>query len=349
MNFLIKIVQLSRVKNLRFARRIGNIYFLHKYKKDYLKEWKEKCEELPQLYQKYDSDFRYCLRKHLINYQEYMNQFAFIDLDEKDRIEFMSQLKLRLLYNVIIPPKDGDIFWDKALFLEKFNNVIKRNWIDVHNSSYEEFSDFINKHDCIAKPKKSSCGNGVFRFSKENNEKDVKSQYEFLKHNDYILEELIRNEDSIAQFHPQSLNTIRIVTVRGKSGKINILGAFIRFGTGGNVVDNGGNDGILAQINCEKGEIMTEAFDKKGISYSKHPDTGIQFIGFKIPHFQEMIDISKAAAEIVPSVPITGWDIVLRNDGIIDIIEGNHRPDAYGLQTPLKQGYRTKLKEFLKS
>lgn len=148
-------------------------------------------------------------------------------------------------------------------------------------------------------------------------------------------------------FHPSSLNTIRIVTVYTSHG-IEILGSFIRFGTGGNIVDNGGKDGILAMVNPETGVVMTDGYNKIGKIFIKHPDTHKEIKGFGIPRYREMIELCKQAASEDSRIKIIGWDITLRENDSIEIIEGNHRPDAYGLQMPIKKGYKTRLFEMLK-
>lgn len=159
----------------------------------------------------------------------------------------------------------------------------------------------------------------------------------------YVVEECLSNEHQIRAFHTSSLNTVRIVTVRGKKNKIYTLGSFIRFGTKGHIVDNGGNDEILAEIDIETGEIITAAYDKFGTTYENHPDTWLPIRGFIIPKFDQLIDTCKAAHMSEPCISIVGWDVVLTDKDQIENIEGNHRPDAYGLQVPQKKAIKPNL------
>lgn len=328
--------------------RIANVFLNQKYISALIREASVKARE-QGLSAASLKEYKKAARKYSVSFEEFYLQFDFPRQSDLQREQFMSQVRLRLLYNTLLKPKDEEVFWDKAQFLCSFHNFIKREWIDVAKIDYERFLEFITKYDCIAKPSKSSCGTGVFKIVRNSSDME-KSLFLKLSQDNYILEQCIRNEASIAAFHPSSLNTVRVVTVRGKSGKIWILGSFIRFGTGGNIVDNGGKNGILSQIDLTTGEIFTDAVDKDGRSFATHPDSGITFKGFRILKFKEMLEVCvKAARTAPPSVPIIGWDVVIRDDGIIDIIEGNQRPDAYGLQTPVKIGYKDKLYKFLNS
>lgn len=216
--------------------------------------------------------------------------------------------------------------------------------------SENEFIKFIERHKrVIIKPKESACGEGIrlLDFCNSLNKEIIYNEYQNLKGHDILIEECIENEPLVKAFHPSSLNTVRIVTVKTHSG-VEILGSFIRFGRSNNIVDNGGQNGLLAMVDCTTGTIMTDAFDKMGNSFQRHPDSNIPFIGFKIPGFKDMITVVTKAALINPQVKVIGWDVVKKSNGEIDIVEGNHRPDAYGLQMPIDKGYKTKLYKMIK-
>ena len=71
---------------------------------------------------------------------------------------------------------------------------------------------------------------------------------------DSLIEECIEGCAELQRFHPESLNTIRVVTVRGRSG-IRVLGSFIRFGRGGAVVDNAHAGGLFAHVDITEGRL----------------------------------------------------------------------------------------------
>lgn len=272
-------------------------------------------------------DFTKSVKKHLVSFEEYFYQFEFWARNEEERSEFCSQLSLKLLYNLYLQPEIENIFWNKVTFLKTFNQFVKRKWIEPSKINFDEFVNFVTKFDCIVKPQESSCGKGIYKhFAIEQG--NLRAFYKDCCDNNILLEECVSNESKLLNYHPQSLNTVRIVTVKGKH-QISILGAFVRFGTGNNCVDNGGTDGILALINHESGMVITDAFDKHGNSFSVHPDSHIPFKGLLIPMWNKMISVCKSAQELIPEAKVIGWDVVVTNNHEIEIIEGNHRPDAY--------------------
>lgn len=334
------IIGLKSFKRFKAIRQLQNIYLKRKFIQELIAEGSDRFEKEnnPQGSLK---DFVTCAKQFCTSYDEYRYHFELWNKSDDERKEFMSQVSLRLLYNTLLSPEVETLFWNKETFLKKYSHFIHRKWISGA-SPKEKIAEFIAKHDCIVKPLMSACGNGIFKLKA-----GCDIPWDSMPRASFLIEECIYNEPQTKCFHPNSLNTVRIVTVKSKNGDVNVLGSFIRFGTGGHVVDNGGNDGILAQVDVVSGLIVTDAFDKTGNSYSHHPDSGLEIKGFKIPGFNKMVETCTKAHLVEPKVSIVGWDVVLRDNGLLEIIEGNHRPDAYGLQMPLKKGYRTRLNKLL--
>ena len=259
----------------------------------------------------------------------------------------MGQMELRIFYNEVQNPEKEKYFWTKGLFLNRFYSYIGRKWLDTAKARREEIEGLISESDTIAKPQESSSGIGILKLNLVSAASERYKIVKMLKDRPFVLEECVSNSGETAKFHPESLNTVRVVTVLGKSGKVSILGSFIRFGTGGNYVDNGGKDGILAEIDVDSGMVITNAFDKHRNEFDRHPDSGLLFKGFKIPEFDSIIGVCSAAAKEIPEVPIVGWDVAITKEYGIEIIEGNNRPDAYGLQSPRLKGYKSRLKELV--
>ena len=151
------------------------------------------------------------------------------------------------------------------------------------------------------------------------------------------------NIPEIAAFHPHSLNTIRVVTI-GRNAEV--LGAFIRFGRGGNVVDNAHAGGIFCTVDVETGRIISRGLDTDGNYYERHPDSDKEFMGFQIPRWVEIKALLKEMHSLTPDAPVVGWDVALTPDGI-EVIEANHLPDMDVMQSPLKIGIRERLNGIL--
>lgn len=76
-------------------------------------------------------------------------------------------------------------------------------------------------------------------------------------------------------------------------------------------------------IDIETGKVTNAAL--KGTNTDAHPDTGAELIGFKIPKWREIIEISKASAEAVP-LGYIGVDICIDHDRGPLVLEVNGRP-----------------------
>lgn len=60
-----------------------------------------------------------------------------------------------------------------------------------------------------------------------------------------------------------------------------------------------------------------------------------------------MIEVWTKAAKLIPKAKIIGWDIVVRDNEQIELIEANAMPDAYLPQMSLKKGNKTRLQQLL--
>ena len=319
---------------------------IYKEIKQLLKERKTFYEEAVRRFEKEKpshgslEDYKEALYHHRVSYQEYMFGYEFWRLNKEQRNEFISQREMWCIYRKTIHYNVRKHFIDKVLFLRTFDSFIHSKWIWPKELSLEEFLDFISTRTCIAKPLRGEQGKGIFIIK---DDKEGEKLYHYCKDNNYLIEELISECDELRNFHPQSLNTIRIVTISGK-GKSVVLGALLRMGTNNSFLDNTHSGGIFAAINTSTGEIQTDGLDLDGNKYIKHPNSGITIKGFVIPRWNECVEICKKATNVVPETYFAGWDICILPNGQIELIEGNSAPDVDGgLQVPLKKGIKYKI------
>ena len=158
-----------------------------------------------------------------------------------------------------------------------------------------------------------------------------------------IVEEVITQDLFMEQFHPDSVNTVRIPTIRLDDRTV-IFHPFFRVGRGNAIVDNAGAGGIICALDAKDGTIIAAA-DEKGVTYIQHPETNVRLVGNTIPRWNEAIEFAKRLAEVVPTNRYTGWDIALTKDGW-RLIEGNAR-GQFVAQIPLQYGFRTEIEGYL--
>lgn len=287
------------------------------------------------------SDYRAALKKNLVSYSEYMHQYEFWHLNEDERSKYVSRLEMRFWYQEVVPEYIHQQFWNKAIWLETNRQYIQRKWYNLAEMPIEDIKSRLDESKYyILKPTEGCLGEGIRKIK---GAEFGNSLFDSISSRDYILEECVVNIPEIAAFHPQSLNTIRVVTI-GRNAEV--LGAFLRVGRGGNVVDNAHAGGIFCTVDVETGRIISRGLDTDGNYYERHPDSDKEFMGFQIPRWVEIKALLKEMHSLTPDAPVVGWDVALTPDGI-EVIEANHLPDMDVMQSPLKIGIRERLNGIL--
>lgn len=267
-------------------------------------------------------DMIICSLKYKAGYMDYY-VFCFEDLKPHIRKTFIT----RGVNNNYIKSMNNreyyHLFDNKIEFNNLFNKYLKRDYLDLSNSTLEDFKKFIKKHNVfMAKPVDLQCGKGIVKI--EVAKQNIDNLYNELKNNKQILlEEYVLQHSKMNQLFPYSVNTLRIVSAY-KNNKTEILFRAIRIGNGNNVVDNFNHGGMYSVIN-EEGIIEKPAIDKNGNIYETHPITNTKIVGFEIPYFKEAIEMVKEASLVVPQVGLVGFDIAISEKGPV-MIEGNQLP-----------------------
>jgi len=282
-------------------------------------------------------------KKYNVGFDEYI-MYHFNERTFEDRRTFIPTKERALYCERLNRPENQMIFDDKGKTFEVFKKYFKRDLAEVvgwNKESTAKLQEFVNKHPrFIIKPFNGGNGRGIkivdctgkaFNSLCEELKKDYPSGF--------VAEELIKQCSELAAVHPQSVNTLRVFTVRFDD-RIEFLPFAWRVGRGDSCVDNGGSGGIFCALNDE-GEIIKTS-DEKGRFYDVHPDTGHPLVGFKIPRFEEAKEFSKELAMVVPSNRYCGWDIALTDDGWV-MQEGNWQGGIVTFQCPLQKGYRKEM------
>ena len=290
------------------------------------------------------SDYKKALNHHRVSYEEYMYGYEWWKLNEKERDQYITQREMWCIYRKTIHANVLKHFADKVLFLKTFNDFIHRGWIMPKEVSFEEFEEFVSARKCIAKPIFGEMGKGIFLIEQGCGTLEL---YNECKNNNYLVEERIKGCDELTEFHPESLNTIRVVTMSGK-GKCEVLGALLRMGIDSSFVDNTSSGGIVVPIDVQTGVTRTDGFDLKGKQYKVHPNSGKKLNGFQIPNWNNCLELCRKASAVVPETYFAGWDICVLPNGDVEIIEGNSAPDFNGGIQTLNKGLKYKIRELSK-
>ena len=137
----------------------------------------------------------------------------------------------------------------------------------------------------------------------------------------FFVEERISNHPQLDELYPDALNTLRLITLKTADGKWHFLRPFLKIGRGGAHVDNMSAGGIFAGLD-ENGVADSGYCKRDDTEYERHPDTGARIKGFKVPHYQEALDLAVHASRTLGFMKTFGWDMAVTPDGPV-LIEAN--------------------------
>ena len=263
-------------------------------------------------------------------------------LDRKDFIVYRKRMWLVRNFN----DQEGRLIFDnKARFNRIFNDYLHRRWLNLSSCTFEEFKDFTAEEGkFMVKPLQGSHGIGI-RIEDINDYFDLEALFLDLKADQCILEGLIEQDEDLAEFNPSSVNTLRVVSLLGNKGKVNLMTANLRVGHGNKYADNFHHEGIAALIDLDTGLVVTTGIDKNLKRYIFHPVSGKQIVGFKVPFWGKVKETVRQAAQVVPTVRYVGWDIAIGKQGEIILVEGNAAADPDLSQMPDQIGKWPLFKE----
>ena len=241
------------------------------------------------------------------------------------------------------------VFENKDEFNARFSAFLGRDWMRIAakgedadlNAEAEKLSAFCEgKDEIVAKPRDGMCGKGV-EMLKTADYPDGAQLYAYLQSiGAGVIEDVIVQHPDMAALYPDSINTLRMVTLNnGKT--VTLVLAICRIGNGGRV-DNFLHGGMMTRIDLDTGTLQYVCVDQQNNTYEEHPITRVPFVGYKIPMWQQCVAFAKKAAAVVPEVGYVGWDLAVTPDGPV-LVEGNefpghclyqlppHTPDNYGV------------------
>lgn len=192
--------------------------------------------------------------------------------------------------------------------------------------------DLLQEHPMVfIKPADGMQGQCCFRLAKGDSanlfqlNSDTVTEKQLLHQitGDLLIEEVLTNHKDIEALHPQSLNTVRLITLRHPGGRYELFRAFLRIGTGNMTVDNYNKGAIGVMINNNgqlKGIGITQDYTQS--PYTSHPDSHIFFDSFQLPFWQETTELVLAMHKKCGRICGIGWDIAITPSGPV-LVEAN--------------------------
>lgn len=275
--------------------------------------------------------------------EEYLHYIPFSKLRSKASIS--EQLPIIILRDKLYFGMFADYLGIKSAKNIAISN--KKELLDLSTKRNIPIEDFILNYDngnYFVKPIDGQCGHGIFRLKINsgrifinNNETTKENLIDRLTNTRCLIQETVTQHPLMSSLHPESINTIRLVTVRdnrmGHNHEPVVFPSILRVGTGKSIIDNTSQGGLAIGIDLESGRLKEFGFYKPeyGTKVSHHPDSNTEFASFTIPFFRECCRQACFLHSFLPGINSIGWDIAVGPEGPI-FIEGNDNWEINGPQ-----------------
>jgi len=183
----------------------------------------------------------------------------------------------------------------------------------------------LNHDNFIIKPTTATYGgHGIIKYDicKDDRLGDYQKLSKILDsyNEDFIVQKLVAQSDSMKKLNTTSLNTIRISSYL-RSEEVVILFSIVRFGAKGVFLDNISQGGFYCQIS-DDGSLHKHAYntDKKTISKTEE---GTILEDFPIPNYEGVKELVKSVHQRVPYFKMISWDLALDTNDMPVLIEFN--------------------------
>ncbi|MDO8302825.1 MAG: sugar-transfer associated ATP-grasp domain-containing protein [Sedimentisphaerales bacterium] len=202
-------------------------------------------------------------------------------------------------------------------------------WLDKDKS--EPWNSLLNgeKKDYFLKDLTGQCAEGVYHIEVDNGKILMNGQTATLDDlrgrikGMWFIQQRLFQHQKMAKLHSSSVNCVRLVTTY-TNGIATPFSALLRIGAHGACCDNWASGGILCGVELASGKVSKYGFFKPGYGgrVERHPETGVVFDGYEIPHFQKAVDTALRLHRFLYGIHSIGWDIAIGENGPV-FIEGN--------------------------
>ncbi len=286
--------------------------------------------------------------------------FHFDNMSHEEKCEYVTYRNQQLYIYHLNKKEDSVLLNDKFKTYNLFQPYYKREVIQIcSEDDFEMFESFITRHPVfVAKPAALGLAIGVHKVD-SNDYPDKKELFTDLLHegvamheghtwrgsNAVVLEEIIKQHEELAAIHPESVNGIRVTTVR-MGDKVHIVHPWFKIGANGNFVTSAAQGTMDAGIDPETGIVDTWGYKENGDKMEYHPQTGIRIPGYKIPRWKELIEMATEVALKLDTINYVGWDFVLTPDNGWCIMEGNFAGE-FMWQMTYEKGMKKEFEELI--
>lgn len=291
-------------------------------------------------------DMLWSAGRHNVGFQDYID-YDFAILTKAERDTYMTHPVSNQISQQYDHPDFRHLFHDKAEFNQRFDALLKREWMLITPDNADELRAFTERQGTIVvKETHGQAGTGVHRYHAADVTDWTAFHAELLSKKQVLVEEVIRQHADLAAVCPGTVNTTR-VTAFFDGERTHILAMAQKFGRGA-VSDQMSFGGFYTMLD-DQGRAVGPGYDSHGHVHVTHPDSGFTIADFQLPMIDEVKAFVDQAARVVPQVQYVGWDIVVTPDGPV-LVEGNwgagvyeNKPSVTGIRTGHKPRYQAAI------
>lgn len=275
---------------------------------------------------------RFLYRTKFKNYRDYISTAELTKLYCSDKIQnpfYVDVVENKLLFALLC--ESNGLPAPRLYGYNSASNFYKnkQKQLITTTSDLLEFFQGLFQHfqvtKLFAKSIRDKGGKGIFMLEKQHLNKQIEEIGAIILNGSFIYQECLEQHYDINEIYENSINTLRFDVYMGEDNIPHLLGAVMRFGQGGNVVDNRSKGGFCVSIDDRNECLIGKGFSQMtfgGKEYQSHPDSNYVFNGFSIPFYAQSRQLALDMSLMYPN-KLMGWDIAITPDGPI-VIEGNH-------------------------
>jgi glutathione synthase/RimK-type ligase-like ATP-grasp enzyme len=240
--------------------------------------------------------------------------------------------------------KSGFVVPQNLAYISRSRDILNMNGVKVSLKELLSWLLETGNTQTFFKPTTGGGGRGVFKAlaTEEHfliNKKAINETALFNllfannRYMNYLVQPFLIQHSLLNSINPAAVNTIRIDTFVNEDETVH-NGAALKIGSGTSWADNWAAGGFICQIHLETGELGAQATSKAKYGRHivlRHPITGFEFSGVRLPFWEETKQLVKAAASLFLPLRALGWDVAITEQGPV-IIEANHDYDIFLLQ-----------------
>ena len=292
--------------------------------------WCFKYKESCGYYFLYGLDLKNRSPKNYVAYTEFRVLRNILNIRQRENLQTL------YTFNYLALARDKFVFYQycKSLgmpYPQTIGLVSKGevSWYDGEKMEFSPLESIKEKtFDAFCKEVNGESGRGAFPLRVENGhlyDRDTEISLGELNRRfgnaTFIIQEKLQNHPDIDAVYDKSLNTIKLITFLNDGGTVDFFDSVMRFGAGGNFVDNASRGGVFVGIE-EDGTLQEIGYHEPGIKKKLvvngyHPDTNVKFGGMKLPYWNELLATAKRFHKFFYGIPSIGWDVAITPNGFV--------------------------------